>query len=198
LHRYLAVTYYLGGCTAAIIVFWQRLLEAATRGEGTERLLNLNGRLPLWQLALREIRTVGETFLGLGLGSSRATLSKEVGFAGQSHNSVIETIIGTGVIGLVLWLAWLSWLGYRSRARRLPRSHPKPFQAAFSALLTLLLILGLISPELASPGYSYSLLGLLAVFVLQRPAERVPEGPGTPTAVAGRTDSAGRGSLVPV
>lgn len=174
LQRYLGVGYYLALCAAGVVIFHQQLFDAATRGEGTQRLLNLNGRLPLWQLSLHELRTVKEIFVGFGLGASRALLPQDVSFAGQSHNSVIEALLGAGLLGLLLMLGWLWSLGWSLRASRFLRPLPRPVQAALSAVFGLLLVLGLISPELAGPGYSYSLLGFIAVFALRTTPAQAP------------------------
>jgi O-antigen ligase len=175
LQRNVAVAYYVSLVAGALLIFHQQLFTAATRGEGTQRLFNLNGRIPLWQLAFHQIRTIAEMFVGFGLGSSRATLSTEVDFAGQSHNSIVEALLGTGLIGVILLLLWLGRVAWGLRSRNFNRRVPRPVQAGLAAVLGLLLILGAISPELASPGYSFSMLGLVAVFGLR---SRVGSGAG--------------------
>lgn len=190
LQRYLSTTWFVALGVGAVVMFSQGIIDAAARGEGTERLWNLDGRIPLWQLALHEIRTIKEIFLGLGLGASRTKLGSQVDFAGQAHNSFIEALLSGGVVGVLLLLLFLGAVLRSLTGRRLHSPPPRQVRAAVISVLVLLLVIGMASPELAGPGYSFSMICLVAALGLRsRPTDLKSHRQQTsPSASSGRLD----------
>jgi len=67
----------------------------------------LNGRTPLWRFAWGVIAE--SPILGVGYYASRYYLINMFSFAGHAHNSYVETLMTTGLIGLSLLLVFLAY-----------------------------------------------------------------------------------------
>ena len=174
LQRWLGIAYYVGLIVGGIVLFSDQLVKAALRGEGIDRLVSLDSRLPLWQYALEQLHAVPRLFFGFGLGTSRLLLADEIAFAGQAHNSVIEALLGAGLIGAVLLIVLLFVIARRLRGSALPRPLQRQVHAVLVGTYGLLLVLGIGSPELALPGFSWSLVCLILVAVLRTPLATLP------------------------
>jgi O-antigen ligase len=172
LQRWLGIVYYVGLIAGGIIVFSQQLLVAATRGEGVERLMTLDTRIPLWHYAISQLKGVGEIFFGHGFGTSGLLLSGQFAFAGQAHNSYIEAILGGGLVGVTLLVAWLVVIGRRLGSPAWTSRLPRRVHALLVGLFGVLLVLSIGSPELALPGFSWSLVCFLSAFVLRDPLDQ--------------------------
>ena len=186
--RFLSVTYYVSLFGVGVFLFFAQVMSAANRGEGTQRLSNLNGRTGLWKLALEQLDTVRDVFLGIGLGASRVVLGREVAFAGHAHNAFVEALLDTGVIGLVLFTAWLVRLAWKLRLRNLLRPLPPEAHAPMVGVFVLLFVLMIGSPEPALPGFANALLCFMAIVTLRSPSptgERRAAGPGDALAFGG-------------
>lgn len=171
--RALSIGFYCFLGTAVLLLYQHQVFDLATRGEGSERLATLDGRIPLWQLALSQVTSIKDIFLGSGLGASSVELYQQVDFAGHAHNALIDCLLSAGVIGVLLLLVWIGTLAVCLTRRHLPRPLPSGLHAALAATLGLLIVLGVGSPELANPGYSYNVLCFLAVFLLRAPVSEV-------------------------
>ncbi len=67
-------------------------------------IATLNGRTPLWKLAAGVIAE--NPLLGIGYYGSRYYLMDSHFFAGNAHNSFVETLMTTGIVGLSLLLTF--------------------------------------------------------------------------------------------
>jgi O-antigen ligase len=87
----------------------------------TEDVSTLNSRTELWKQAF--VYIVENPVAGCGYYASRYLLIKNFSWAGHAHNSFIETLLTTGLIGLTVLLAFLAYLArvvLRSRNAFLP------------------------------------------------------------------------------
>lgn len=93
-----------------IYIIKDDIMSVFARGQNTEELKNLSGRIPMWNIALNMIR---ENFLvGVGFGvGSRVAFSKYGTAHSQTvssvHNGILEVFGGVGIIGLILWIGSL-------------------------------------------------------------------------------------------
>jgi O-antigen ligase len=168
--RYLSVAYYAAGVVAAFALYHHQLVALATRGEGLGRLFNLNGRLPLWQLAIGSLDTLREVLLGSGLGASGVLFHEQVAFAGHAHNSLVDALVGTGAVGALLLVTWLSTVFRGLVSATAPAGMPDRLRAALLGVFVLLLVNGVGAPGLAFPGFVFTIACLLAAVAVRSPA----------------------------
>lgn len=79
----------------------QSLLSAAIG----EDIFTLNGRVALWVYSVEQ--WTDHTLIGVGYFNTRTVLLPAFPFAGHSHNSLIELLLGTGIPGFMLALLFL-------------------------------------------------------------------------------------------
>lgn len=73
-------------------------------GNRAQELQSLNGRLDLWK---EVVELIGANWLGgVGYHATRYPLLEIFPWAGETHNSALEALLGTGVVGglLALWM----------------------------------------------------------------------------------------------
>ncbi len=96
---------------AAAICGFVALLVVLFSGEITDAiprdLWTLNGRTPLWTKSARHV--VESPFLGVGYYTSRYLLMDSQFYAGHAHNSYVDTLLTTGLVGLSLLLVFLAY-----------------------------------------------------------------------------------------
>jgi O-antigen ligase len=96
---------------AAAICGFVALLVALFSGEITDAiprdLWTLNGRTLLWTKSARHV--VESPFLGVGYYTSRYLLMDSQFYAGHAHNSYVDTLLTTGLVGLSLLLVFLAY-----------------------------------------------------------------------------------------
>jgi len=80
--------------------------DIALPQEATQYLGTLSGRLPLWEFALQQAWE--KPIAGHGFFSSRFIVMDRFAFAGTAHNTFIDILLTTGIVGLIL-LAVFSW-----------------------------------------------------------------------------------------
>jgi O-antigen ligase len=107
-------------CTAFVTDRLVSLLPYLTIGNGTDDLQTLSGRIPLWHALWPQFRD--HPFIGHGFGAfwypnRFADVYHEVMWpAVVGHNGFLDELLGTGVIGLVLFLAfWFASMQFTLR-----------------------------------------------------------------------------------
>ena len=110
-------------CTAFATDKLVSLLPYVTIGNGTDDLLTLSGRIPLWHTLWFQFR--GHPFIGHGFGAfwypnRFADVYHEVLWpAVVAHNGFLDELLGTGVIGLLLFLAfWFASMQFTLRVAK--------------------------------------------------------------------------------
>lgn len=161
------VSLVLGGIAGWVLLSLagELAVEYFARGADFATISSLNGRIPLWQVAIAELDTEGRLFFGYGYGSSRVVLSGATEFVAQTaHNAWVEILVGTGLFGvtaLTLAIAQLVTKVFRglrcfeSRVRRV---------AACS--LVYIVIIGGASEAFVTPGFLLGLYALITSLVL--------------------------------
>ncbi|MDP9234962.1 MAG: O-antigen ligase family protein [Actinomycetota bacterium] len=173
--RYLGLWYY--AVAALLLVLLARLQLAAylSRGESSQSLDSLSGRIPLWHSAIHDLDAAGKMYTGFGYGAARIVLYPQYSWAGTAHNSWIEALLGVGIVGVcflaaaVMFLVWR--LGWGSESNR--------FTRLALALLAFLLVVSLTSEIMATPGIGFALLAWIFVPALGQ-WKRFPDVPIRP------------------
>ena len=155
--RYFGILYFGVGVLLVFLVARTPVVDYLARGERSGVFSSLNGRVPLWELAIQEVSQAGKWLVGFGYGSPRILLYPKVSWAGTAHSSWIEVLMGVGIIGALLfaadliYLTWrLVWVSDASRSTRL----------AFVILVFLFVISGT-SEILVLPSIGFGLLALI-------------------------------------
>jgi O-antigen ligase len=89
----------------AVALFFQNSLPAFLRSLVPEDMATLNSRTELWAKTLSYIWA--QPLLGCGYFASRYLLVKDFHWAGHAHNSFLEVLLTTGLIGLLILVAFL-------------------------------------------------------------------------------------------
>jgi hypothetical protein len=157
--RYLGIWYYGLGGFLLVLMARSEVVDYLSRGESSQALASLSGRIPLWDTAFRDLTEAGKWIAGFGYGAARIVLYPQVSWAGTAHNSWIEALVGLGIIGTVLLAAdvvFLLWrLGWNSR--------PNPSARLALVLLAFLLVASGASELMAVPGIGFAMLALIHV-----------------------------------
>jgi len=110
-------------CTAFVTDRLVSLLPYLTIGNGTDDLLMLSGRIPLWHTLWPQF--CDHPFIGHGFGAfwypnRFADVYHEVLWpAVVAHNGFLDELLGTGVIGLLLFLAfWFASMQFTLRVAK--------------------------------------------------------------------------------
>jgi O-antigen ligase len=157
--RYLGIGYYAAALLALLTFAGDQIFGFLSRGESAEVWTTLSGRVPLWEAAIDDLSAAGSWVQGFGYGAARVVLYPDFQWAGTAHNSWMEALIGTGIIGLVLLLADVVFVLWQL-AWRLP---PTRTSRTALGMLVYLLILSGTSELLAVPSLGYIVLGLIHV-----------------------------------
>jgi O-antigen ligase len=136
------------------------------RGETADTLLQLNGRLDLWDTVRPSI--AAHPLLGYGYQASRAIMLDAADWAAYAHNALLQTMLDLGVAGTLALLMILA-SGFVGFARG--RQHGWT-QATLGALLVFL-VLNSISNESfsAAPGFETLLLFICVLAASPRDVE---------------------------
>ena len=138
-----------------------------TRGRGLDDLLSLDGRVPLWQALWPYFYE--HPFIGHGFGAFWNQnrfygISLEANWvAPTAHNGFLEEMLGTGVIGLVLFLAF--WFCSMRSNLRVARQDKRAGYLVFGWLLLFLFLYSTGGIQLSS-FESPTLFSLTALFAL--------------------------------
>jgi O-antigen ligase len=93
--------------TASLAQYGQLMYEFMTRGQNEQNLTSLTGRVTRWQASFEAIRE--QPLVGYGANAGgRVVLESALGEVGVDvHNTFVEVLLDTGVVGLVLLVAGL-------------------------------------------------------------------------------------------
>jgi hypothetical protein len=167
--RYAGLAYSALATLALLLLTRQELLVYLSRGESTQSLESLNGRVPLWTATFQDLTAAGKWPLGFGYGSARAILPTEVEWAGTAHNSWIELLFGIGIVGVLVAAASFAFLLYQLyQTRSVDPTH----RLAFAVVALLLVASGAASEAFAIPGMGFTFIVLFSSLVI---AERESE-----------------------
>jgi O-antigen ligase len=144
--RAIAVMLAISLALAGVLVF-QDQLPAVLRSAMTDDVYTLNSRTELWAGTLKSV--LAQPILGTGYYASRYVLIKDFSWAGHAHNSFLEVLLTTGLIGLLILFAFV---GYVFKEISRTRS------ALLLGITLYCLIQGMLNPLFFYPG--------LAMFVL--------------------------------
>jgi len=136
---------------AAVLVFHERL-PAAVSSLMTDDVSTLNSRTELWAGSVKHV--LARPILGTGYFASRYLLIKEFPWAGHAHNSFLEVLITTGLVGLLILLAFVFYVIKRSIRTRSP---------LLLGVTLYCLIQGMLNPLFFNPGLTMFVL-TIAVF----------------------------------
>jgi len=125
----------------AVAMIFQDSLLKPINSLLSDDVYTLNSRTELWPKAFSYIAQ--EPVTGYGYYSSRYLLMKDFIWAGHAHNSFIELLLTTGLVGLVLALAYLFYVGRVVRNSR---------DGLLLGTLIYTLIQGMLNPLLFTPG----------------------------------------------
>jgi len=149
------------------------LLPYLTLGNGMDDLLSLDGRVPLWQTLWPYFYE--HPFVGHGFGAFwNPTRFDDVWFEARwyavaAHNGFLDELLGTGVIGLLLFLAF--WFGSMRLSLRVASEDKRTGYLVFGWLL-LFLFFNSTGSLLQSYFESPTLFSLTALFAVLVPPAR--------------------------
>jgi O-antigen ligase len=89
----------------AAALFFQNRLPAAFSSLMTDDVSTLNSRTELWARIMTHV--LEQPIAGIGYYASRYLLVKDFEWAGHAHNSFLEVLMTTGLIGLLMLCAFL-------------------------------------------------------------------------------------------
>ena len=121
---------------------------------GDSDLLTLNGRIPLWQLAIDSLKD--SLLIGNGYFSSRYILMDTFPWGINSHNSFLEVFVTTGAIGL-----FLIALFYLSCLSLFIEKNTFPFPVVYFLVITFESLTG---AKLFIPGFTMFLATLFVFY----------------------------------
>jgi O-antigen ligase len=107
-----------GAAMAAVVVvlvtqYGGGITNYLYRGEPSQQVASLNGRIPLWEVAVQGIDTPDRWLAGYGSGASRVLFAKTSRFAGEAHSAWIELLLSLGLIGVTVGVGLVLLVGVR-------------------------------------------------------------------------------------
>lgn len=136
----------------AAALFFQNRLPAAFSSLMTDDVSTLNSRTELWSRILTH--DLGQPIVGIGYYASRYLLVKDFEWAGHAHNSFLEVLMTTGVIGLLMLCAFVLYIF---------REIFKTRDALLLGVTLYCLIQGTLNPLLFNPGLAMFVLTIAAL-----------------------------------
>ncbi|WP_436793943.1 O-antigen ligase family protein [Actinospongicola halichondriae] len=152
------------GAVGAVAVAGGALGGYALRGGSTEDLTSLNGRSDLWAVGFDALHGPLDWILGLGFGATRRVFIDDFAFAGTAHNSLLGTLVGLGLVGVVLLFgsvlrASVELFGHHRR------SSPG-YGATYLSLLAYTLVAAATRDNLAEPQFGIVFVYLCAALAI--------------------------------
>jgi exopolysaccharide production protein ExoQ len=149
----------LGGLVVAVSLS-DALITYFSRGQSAQSLESFTGRTYLWEAALGQFKTAPRWLVGFGYGSTRVILIRLFSWAGEAHSSILEILLGLGIVGATM--AIMSWIaiGHRVFSRR---ARPRVASAVEAAIFAHLIVIGFVEAALVLPGFGYSMMAFIFV-----------------------------------
>jgi O-antigen ligase len=157
--RFVALLALLYGSLVLALFAGSTILEYLSRGESVHSLETFTGRTLLWTTAIRQLKTPGEWLVGFGYGSPRVILEPLFEWAGEAHNSLIELLLGLGLIGAATGLVSYAVFGHRVLSAK--HAIGRPLRATEAALFACLFTAGMAGSFLVIPGFGFTMLALV-------------------------------------
>jgi hypothetical protein len=195
LKSYLGVTYYAIVVAFVVMTVLPQVTEYVYRGQTTQNLESLSGRIPLWEFSVDLVSDANRWLIGFGYGSAKLLLPESFSWAGTAHSAWVELFVAIGILGPVLLAVDLLFL-LRYASSRLSLVPP----SLTLSLLAVLVISSITGESLAFPSLPFVMLTLLHVPVVAQRSSMSHETPtrdGIPPWISGPAasmDSLGRGS----
>jgi O-antigen ligase len=136
---------------AAVLLF-QHSLPAAFASLMTDDVATLNSRTELWSRIMSHV--LAQPILGTGYYASRYLLIKDFKWAGHAHNSFLEVLMTTGVIGLLMLCAFVLHVFREILTTR---------NALLLGVTLYCLIQGMLNPLFFNPGLAMFVLTIAAL-----------------------------------
>jgi exopolysaccharide production protein ExoQ len=161
LKSYLGITYYAIAIGLTVMTILPQITEYVYRGQTTQSLESLSGRIPLWDFSIELVSETNRWLIGFGYGSARLLLPESFSWAGTAHSAWIELLLSIGILGPLLAAVDLLFVLRYASSR--PSVVPPALTLSLLALLTITSITG---EGLALPSLTFVMLCLLHVPVL--------------------------------
>jgi hypothetical protein len=161
LKSYLGMTYYAIAACLLLIAAKPEIMQYALRGGTVEGITSLNGRIPLWSLAIHLLGDANRWFVGFGYGAARVILPQYIDWAGTAHSAWVEVLLAIGVLGPLLLAADVLFVLRHALSR-----HSFVPHSMTVSILALLVVSSITGEGLVYPGIAFVLLALLHVPVL--------------------------------
>lgn len=161
LAKYVGIPYFAIGLALILIAARPEILKYLARGETSQGIASLNGRIPLWWLSFDLLANAGRWFTGFGYGAARVILPTHFAWAGTAHSSWVELLLAVGILGPLLAAADIIYVSAYASSRRAVTS-----PSLTLSLLAFLMVVSITSESLVFPGLGFVLLVLLHAPVL--------------------------------
>jgi hypothetical protein len=150
---------FVGGAAMLLFLILQERYLARLAELATGDAISLNGRVEVWELAWRV--ALEHPLFGVGYYNLRYYVMTSFNWSGTAHNSFLEVLASTGVLGAALFLAFLlMWLA-RAVSQR---------DAFLVALTPILLIEANLNSILFVPSSAFLLLLLPLLSPMRHPS----------------------------
>lgn len=136
--------------------------------------LGVNQRFQLWNQYLELFKS--SPFLGVGfqhtVESHRILVettepTNDYKFVGHAHNNVLEVLVGTGLFGLLAWLAWWTLVFYLVLSGQGAKGLPQSYSAAVFCALVVYQLNGLTQVNFFESKVFHQLMFVLSWFLAQ-------------------------------
>jgi hypothetical protein len=169
------------GVLAGLWFYGAEIWDYLLRDRDSESLSTGNGRLELWGIGFRALKTPFDWIGGLGYGAARTVFVEEVSWARTAHNSVLSLLVSVGVIGVALLLAVVVFAARNIIVGRTWTTSANG--VTITALFVLVLLNGVATDILAEPNIGFAVVNLVAAVVAVHrlwPHELRPDDPAEP------------------
>jgi O-antigen ligase len=172
---------WIGSLILLAVITWTMGLQPVTamvdlvnRGEDSDTLLSVTGRTEVWSYAIQRVFDGGMTILfGHGYGVSKFILNENNWtasfFAYHSHNTFLEAMLSTGILGTLPFLLWFgSGLRWFSRFSQLRQSFTPQFILRAISVIALIAVSTLTESDLTSKIGPITIVFMFYVLSLDR------------------------------